>query len=264
MPEAVKVVFRSGGKQYYFSTNDLEIVRSQTVVVETEYGPELGMVISDPEEINKSQVDSPLKQIIRIATEADQKKKCENKKKVQGYFATCKKLIREQGVDMKLISAELSLDEKRVTFFFTAEQRVDFRELLKKLCSDIKKKIELKQVGVRDEARIIGGFGACGCFMCCNMFISDFDPVSIKMAKEQNLPLNPNKISGACGRLMCCLKYEFDHYHEFSKKAPPRGREVKVEQGKGRITDFNAIKETAIVTLETGIHVEVPISELKK
>lgn len=264
MPEAVKVVFRSGGKHYFFSTNDIEIVQGQWVVVETEQGAEIGKVISAPESIEKSQVDTPLKQIIRTATEADQKTKCENKHKASEYFQRCKKLIRDQGMAMKLISAELSLDGKRVTFYFTAEQRVDFRELLKKLCSEIKKKIELKQVGVRDEARITGGFGACGCFMCCNQFISDFEPVSIKMAKEQNLPLNPNKISGACGRLMCCLKYEFDHYHDFMKKAPQRGRDVKIEQGRGRITDFNAIKQTAIVTLETGLHVEVPISELKK
>lgn len=264
MPEAVKIVFRSGGKQYFFSANDIEVVAGQIVVVETDKGEELGKAVSGPEQIDGSGIGSPLKNVLRIANETDQKSKCENKKKAQEYFQTCKRLIKDQNMDMKLINAEVSLDGKRVSFFFTAEQRVDFRELLKKLCSDTKKKIELKQVGVRDEARILGGFGSCGCFMCCNQFISDFDPVSIKMAKEQNLPLNPNKISGACGRLMCCLKYEHAHYNEFMKKAPRRGKEVKVPQGIGRITDINAIKQTAILTLESGMHIEVPISEINQ
>lgn len=262
MLEVIKVVFRNGGKHYIFSSSGLDIEPRQWVVIETDNGSELGKSISHPQEFDESEFDKQIKSIARIATEEDLEQYAKNKKFAWKYFDICKKLIKELSLEMKLINADLSLDGKHVTFHFTAEQRIDFRELLKKLCSRIKKKIELRQVGVRDEAKIVGGFGSCGCFMCCTQFLSDFAPVSIKMAKEQNLPLNPSKISGVCGRLMCCLKYESDCYKDFMEKAPGKGTEIKLPQGTATIVDFNVIKESAILSLENGLCVEMPVAEL--
>lgn len=262
MPDVIKVVFRGGGKHYYFSASGFDIKPGHWVVTETDNGLWLGRAISYPKKIGESEFELPIKNIVRIATSEDIEQHIKNRKESHKYFNVCKELIKELGIGMKLVNADLSLDGKHITFHFTAEQRVDFRELLKKLCSRIKKKIELRQVGVRDEAKIIGGFGSCGCFMCCTQFLSDFEPVSIKMAKEQNLPLNPNKISGVCGRLMCCLKYESDHYKEFMERVPERGTKVQLPQGAAVIIDFNVPKQSAILSLENGIHVELPVQEL--
>lgn len=262
MSDVVKIVFRNGGKHYSFSSDGLDVKPGQWVVIETDNGLQLGKAVSHCQEIYESEPERHFKSIARIATEEDIEQYSENKKYARKYFDICKNLIKELGLEMKLINTDLSLDGKHVTFHFTAEQRIDFRELLKKLCSRIKKKIELRQVGVRDEAKIMGGFGSCGCFMCCTQFLSDFAPVSIKMAKEQNLPLNPDKISGICGRLMCCLKYESDHYREFMKRAPEKGTEIQLPQGTATVVDFNVTKGSAVLFLENGLSVEMPIDEI--
>lgn len=263
MPTAVKVAFRPGGKAYHFSPADLDLKYGEEVIVKTEKGLEVARVVSCPSDIEEKDLVSPLKDIIRIATDEDRAKIEKHKKLEDEYYHVCKTKARKLNLEMKIINAELSFDGKSTTFHFLAEQRVDFRQLVKELNTELKVKVELRQIGVRDEAKFIGGFGCCGQRLCCTQFMCDFDPVSIKMAKEQNLPLNPNKISGNCGRLMCCLKYENEVYKEFKKRAPRVGSKVKTPEGRGEVCEVNTLKESLLVALENGTRQEYPLEVIK-
>ena len=247
------VKFRNAGKVYYFSpgeNKDLEI--GTGVIVETARGLEYGTICMETSEVCDKQVVKPLKSIIRIATEEDLKKKEENDQKRENAMALCQEKIDKHGLEMKLIDVEHTFDNSKIIFYFTADGRVDFRELVKDLASVFRMRIELRQVGVRDEAKILGGCGPCGKGLCCATWMVDFQPVSIKMAKTQNLSLNPSKISGICGRLMCCLKYENEVYNELRKGMPDAGEIVETQDGKGKVVDTNLLQGKLRVRLYTG------------
>ena len=229
MIKIVGVRFKNAGKIYYFDPVDFEIEKNIDVVVETARGLEYGKIVVGPKEIEEEKLISPLKPIIRIATEEDKAIYRENKEKAKETFEICQQKIKEHGLTMFLIDCEYTFDRNKLIFYFTAEGRIDFRELVKDLASIFKTRIELRQIGVRDEAKSIGGLGTCGRKLCCSSWLGDFQPVSIKMAKDQSLSLNPTKISGICGRLFCCLKYEHDVYVEAIEKMPVVGSVVKVE-----------------------------------
>ena len=234
MIKIVGVRFKNAGKIYYFDPVDFEIEKNIDVVVETARGLEYGKIVVGPKEIEEEKLISPLKPIIRIATEEDKAIYRENKEKAKETFEICQQKIKEHGLTMFLIDCEYTFDRNKLIFYFTAEGRIDFRELVKDLASIFKTRIELRQIGVRDEAKSIGGLGTCGRKLCCSSWLGDFQPVSIKMAKDQSLSLNPTKISGICGRLFCCLKYEHDVYVEAIEKMPVVGSVVKVENQKGK------------------------------
>jgi len=258
MYEVIQVRLREAGKVSYFSTSGLRPAVDSCVIVQADRGLDYGLVVSDPEIILDAEVvEEPLRKIIREATPQDLAQIEKNKKKVKEIIGTCGQKIKEHKLPMKLIDAEYSFDRSRVVFYFTAEGRVDFRELIKDLAAIFKARIELKQIGVRDEARFLGGFGPCGRVLCCASFLKDFDAVTIKMAKEQNLPLNPTKISGLCGRLMCCLSYEHECYKELMKDMPHVGEKIKTKDVKGKIINVNAIKRTITIETEDGRQVEV-------
>ncbi len=262
MPRVIGVSFREAGKISYFET-DADVLPGDKVVVNTSQGTELGDVVSPPENMPESEVVTSLKKITRKANQEDLQKLEEQKMLEKEAFHTCHQKIAEHKLQMKLVDAEYLFDESKIIFYFSAENRVDFRELVKDLASTFKKRIELKQIGVRDEAKIIGGLGGCGRRLCCNTFLKDFEPVSVKFAKEQNLPLNPFKISGVCGRLMCCLRYEYDHYKEFNKKAPKKGSNVSTSHGEGRVVDYNVPRNSVIVEISDGFRYDVPLGEIK-
>lgn len=244
MKEVIGVRFRENGKIYFFSPLNYKIDPGRYVIVETQHGVEYGKVVLGCREIDETKLQGELKPIIRIATEADQKKHAENQEKNKKAMGICKEKIEKRGLDMKLIGAEYSFDNSKVLFYFTADGRVDFRELVKDLAAVFKTRIELRQVGVRDEAKIVGGIGICGRRLCCNAHLSEFGPVSIKMAKEQNLSLNPGKISGVCGRLMCCLAHEQETYEYLNKKLPNIGDVVKTFDGKsGEVTSVSVLRQ---------------------
>ena len=258
MYEVIQVRLREAGKVSYFSTSGLRPAVDSCVIVQADRGLDYGLVVSDPEIILDAEVvEEPLRKIIREATPQDLAQIEKNKKKVKEIIGTCEQKIKEHKLPMKLIDAEYSFDRSRVVFYFTAEGRVDFRELIKDLAAIFKARIELKQIGVRDEARFLGGFGPCGRVLCCASFLKDFDAVTIKMAKEQNLPLNPTKISGLCGRLMCCLGYEYSTYKNLMKGLPHEGETVKTEKGPGKVVSINALKRAVMVELEDGSQIEV-------
>jgi cell fate regulator YaaT (PSP1 superfamily) len=264
LPLAVKVAFRPGGKVYLFSPAGLNLKYDNEVIVETEKGMELARVVSCSKDVDEADIVTPLKDVVRIATEEDKIKIEKNKQTEEEYLFVGRSKAKDLNLDMKIVNAELSYDGKSVTFHFTAEQRVDFRQLVKDLNTELKIKTDLRQIGARDEAKFIDGYGCCGQRICCAQFIGGFDPVSIKMAKEQNLPLNPSKISGNCGRLMCCLKYENSTYHEFKCHAPKIGDTIKTVDGTARVVDYNVVKETLIVSSENGVRQEYKLSEVKK
>lgn len=243
MIKIVGVRFKSAGKIYYFDPVNLEVEKNQDVVVETARGLEYGTVVVGPKEIDENELVSPLKPIIRIATPEDTKTYLENKEKAKETFELCQKKIKEHDLTMFLIDCEYTFDRNKLIFYFTAEGRIDFRELVKDLAAIFKTRIELRQIGVRDEAKSIGGLGPCGRSLCCSSWLGDFQPVSIKMAKDQSLSLNPTKISGICGRLFCCLKYEHDIYAEAIDVMPVVGSIVKVEEGKGKVIEINPLLE---------------------
>ena len=247
MINIVGVRFKNAGKIYYFDPVDFEIEKDMDVVVETARGLEYGTVVVGKKEIDEESLVSPLKPIIRIATEEDTKIYKENKEKAKETFELCLQKIKEHELTMYLIDCEYTFDRNKLIFYFTAEGRIDFRELVKDLAAIFKTRIELRQIGVRDEAKSIGGLGPCGRSLCCSSWLGDFQPVSIKMAKDQSLSLNPTKISGICGRLFCCLKYEHDVYVEAIEKVPPVGAIVKVEGNKGRVIETNPLLEQAKV-----------------
>lgn len=245
MIKIVGVRFKNAGKIYYFDPVDFEIEKNIDVVVETARGLEYGKIVVGPKEIEEEKLISPLKPIIRIATEEDKAIYRENKEKAKETFEICQQKIKEHGLTMFLIDCEYTFDRNKLIFYFTAEGRIDFRELVKDLASIFKTRIELRQIGVRDEAKSIGGLGTCGRKLCCSSWLGDFQPVSIKMAKDQSLSLNPTKISGICGRLFCCLKYEHDVYVEAIEKVPPVGAIVKVDGNKGKVIETNPLLEQA-------------------
>jgi len=247
MINIVGVRFKNAGKIYYFDPVDFAIEKDMDVVVETARGLEYGSVVVGKKEIDEESLVSPLKPIIRIATEEDNKIYKENKEKAKETFELCLQKIKEHELTMYLIDCEYTFDRNKLIFYFTAEGRIDFRELVKDLAAIFKTRIELRQIGVRDEAKSIGGLGPCGRSLCCSSWLGDFQPVSIKMAKDQSLSLNPTKISGICGRLFCCLKYEHDVYVEAIEKVPPVGSIVKVDGNKGKVIETNPLLEQAKV-----------------
>lgn len=250
MVKTVGVRFKKAGKIYYFDPDDLDIKMEDNVIVETIRGIEFGEVVLGVREVPEDQIVAPLKKVLRIATDEDKKTYQENKNKEKDALAICLQKVQQHNLDMKLIDVEYTFDNNKIIFYFTADGRVDFRELVKDLASVFKTRIELRQIGVRDESKMIGGVGPCGRALCCSSFLGDFAPVSIKMAKEQSLSLNPAKISGICGRLMCCLKYEQEAY-EYARKIVPRvGSIVDTPEGKGDVVDNNILKETVRVMLE--------------
>ena len=243
MIKIVGVRFKNAGKIYYFDPLELELEKNMDVVVETARGLEYGTIVVCPKEIDESELVSPLKPIIRVATDEDRQVYIENKEKAKETFELCQQKIKEHDLNMFLIDCEYTFDRNKLIFYFTAEGRIDFRELVKDLASIFKTRIELRQIGVRDEAKSIGGLGPCGRKLCCSTWLGDFQPVSIKMAKDQSLSLNPTKISGICGRLFCCLKYEHDVYAEAIDAMPVVGALVKVDESKGKIIEVNPLLE---------------------
>lgn len=237
----IGVRFKKVGKIYYFSSNGMNIVCGDKVIVETVRGVECGEVVLADREMEENQLGSPLKPVIRIATKRDFEIIEHNKKKEKEAYAICEEKIRKHGLKMDLVDVECTFDNNKLLFYFTAENRVDFRELVKDLASVFRTRIELRQIGVRDEAKMLGGLGICGQPFCCSRFLGEFQPVSVKMAKEQSLSLNPTKLSGTCGRLMCCLKYESEAYEDLLKTTPKVGAYVKTAEGKGVVTDVNLL-----------------------
>ncbi|MBP3914431.1 MULTISPECIES: stage 0 sporulation family protein [unclassified Clostridium] len=252
MIKVVGVRFKKAGKIYYFDPADMNIQKDTYVVVETARGIEFGECVIGIKEISEKDIVAPLKSVLRIATEEDINKHFKNKDKEKDAFDICLKKIQEHELTMKLIDVEYTFDNNKVIFYFTADGRVDFRELVKDLATIFKTRIELRQIGVRDEAKMLGGLGPCGRPMCCSTFLGDFASVSIKMAKEQNLSLNPTKISGICGRLMCCLNYEQSTYEDIRKRMPKVGSIVKTSEGTGEVFSNNTVKESVKVKLRKG------------
>ena len=251
MVEVVGIRFRGAGKIYYFAPNNIKFNKGDFAIVETVRGMEIGEVMLDNRQVPEEHTVSPLKPVIRKATDADIKKIDQIKQKEKKAFETCLEKIHEHKLDMSLVDVEYTFDENKVLFYFTADGRVDFRELVKSLASVFKTRIELRQIGVRDEAKMLGGIGVCGRPICCNSFLGEFQPVSIKMAKEQNLSLNPTKISGTCGRLMCCLKYEQSTYEEMLKFVPRVDTIVDTPDGRGTVIENNVLGGMAKVRIDT-------------
>lgn len=250
MTKVVGVRFKKAGKIYYFSPDNIDIKLEDFVIVETARGIEFGEVVIGPKKISEEEIVAPLKNVIRVALDNDVETHRENKKKARLAMEICNEKIGEHGLLMKLVDVEYTFDNNKVIFYFTADGRVDFRELVKDLASIFKTRIELRQIGVRDEAKMVGGIGPCGRITCCKQFLGEFEPVSIKMAKEQSLSLNPSKISGLCGRLMCCLKYEQDNYEELIKSLPNIGALVNTEKGRGTVVETYTLLERVKVRVK--------------
>ena len=267
MTRVVGVRFRNVGKIYYFAPKEYEIKVGDHVIVETARGVEYGKVVLAPKDVKDEEVVHPLKEVLRVATPEDEEQECRNRIKEREAFKICHKKIREHGLEMKLIDAEYTFDNNKVLFYFTADGRIDFRQLVKDLAAIFKTRIELRQIGVRDETKILGGIGICGRCLCCHTYLSEFVPVSIKMAKEQNLSLNQTKISGVCGRLMCCLKNEQETYEELNKKLPGLGDTVTTPDGlQGSVHSVNVLRQLVKVVVEINDEKEIqefPVSELK-
>ena len=253
MTKVIGVRFRRAGKVYFFSPGKLEIRHGDNVIVETARGVEFGSVVTGPREVEEERISQPLKSVIRIANRDDYRREEKNREKEKEAFSICQEKIRKHGLEMKLIDAEYTFDNNKVLFYFTADGRIDFRELVKDLASVFRTRIELRQIGVRDETKIRGGLGICGRELCCHTYLTEFAPVSIKMAKEQNLSLNPSKISGVCGRLMCCLTNEEQTYEELNSRLPVVGDTVTTpEKLKGDVQSVNVLRRLVkvVVTLD--------------
>ncbi|MDP3880170.1 MAG: stage 0 sporulation family protein [Dehalococcoidales bacterium] len=262
MAEIVGVRFKKTGKVYYFDPAGIDLAVNDYVVVETARGPEFGQVVIIPGQVLASEAEKPSKSVVRKANPEDIERARELEAKEREALAECAKLVSKFNLPMKLLSAEYSLDGKRLTFYFGAAERVDFRDLVRELANRLKVRVELRQTGPRDEAKLIGGCGRCGRQLCCAGFLSEFAPVSIRMAKDQGLPLNPMKISGCCGRLMCCLGYESDYYREMKGRLPKNGQMVATASGEAKVVGNNPLKETVMVELENQAIVELPLSEI--
>lgn len=252
MNNIVGVKFRKPGKIYFFDAGNLDIEKNQYVIVETSLGEEFGTVVTTPKKVKENKTKEPLKKIIRIATKEDINNYETNKKKEPEALRICKEKIKKHNLKMNLIEVEYKFDNSKILFYFTADGRIDFRDLVKDLASIFRTRIELRQIGVRDEIRRIGGNGICGRELCCCSFLGSFDTVSIKMAKEQNIALNPSKISGSCGRLMCCLRYEQEVYEEKLNRLPKVGAIVKTADGEGTVENIETLKEVVKVKLKDG------------
>lgn len=267
MIKIVGVRFRKAGKIYYFDPAGMEIETGTHVIVETARGIEFGTVMIPPREMEEDGVVQPLKPVIRIATEADEITEQKNKEKEKEAFQICLEKIAKHKLEMKLVEAEYTFDNNKLLFYFTADGRIDFRELVKDLASVFRTRIELRQIGVRDETKILGGIGICGRCLCCHTYLSEFAPVSIRMAKEQNLSLNQTKISGVCGRLMCCLKNEQETYEELNRRLPGIGDTVTTPDGiQGNVQSVNVLRQLVKVVVEIGDEKEIqefPVGELK-
>lgn len=250
MIKVIGVRFRTAGKIYFFSPGGLELKAGDKVIVETARGVEFGSVVTGIKEVPDDQISQPLKPVIRIATQDDVRREAKNREKEKDAFKICQEKIRKHGLEMKLIDAEYTFDNNKVLFYFTADGRIDFRELVKDLASVFRTRIELRQIGVRDETKIRGGIGICGRPLCCHTYLTEFAPVSIKMAKEQNLSLNPTKISGVCGRLMCCLTNEEETYEELNSHLPSIGDYVTTpEKLKGEVQSVNVLRQTVKIVV---------------
>ena len=267
MTKVVGVRFRETGKVYYFSPNSLTLKKGEHVIVESARGQDYGFVAFEETEVSDDKVVAPLRHVVRLATNEDEERVQDNKKREKEARIICVDRIKKRGLDMKLIDVEYAFDNSRLLFYFTADGRVDFRELVKDLASEFKTRIELRQVGVRDETKLLGGIGICGRELCCHTYLHDFAPVSIKMAKEQNLSLNPTKISGNCGRLMCCLRNEEETYEYLHKKLPNKGDVAyAVDGAAGEVVDINILRQTVRILIEDGDEKEIreyPVEELK-
>lgn len=266
MVQIVGVRFKSVGKIYYFDPGDLTLEVGTSVIVETARGVEMGTVAIANRLVDESGVVQPLKKVVRAATKEDFKKVEDNEKKEAEAFVICAEKIKAHKLEMKLVDVEYTFDGSKVLFYFTADGRIDFRELVKDLASVFRTRIELRQIGVRDEAKMIGSYGICGRNLCCSQFLGDFAPVSIKMAKEQGLSLNPTKISGTCGRLMCCLKYEQEAYEDLLKVTPKQGAFVSTPDGKGTVVSVNLLKGKVKVSIDGGREKQVtefPVKDVK-
>ena len=265
MIKVVGVRFRTAGKIYFFDPGKFQIKKGDYVIVETARGIEFGTVVGNMKEIEDDKVIQPLKPVIRIANQRDIEQEAANKEKEKEAYKICLEKIRKHGLEMKLIDAEYTFDNNKVLFYFTADGRIDFRELVKDLAAVFKTRIELRQIGVRDETKIVGGIGICGRPLCCHTHLSDFIPVSIKMAKEQNLSLNPTKISGVCGRLMCCLKHEEETYEELNRRLPGIGDHVTTDDGlKGEVQSVNVLRQLVKVVVDVNDEKEIREYEASK
>ena len=262
MSDIVGIRFKKAGKIYYFDPAGIELKSGDYAILQTSRGLEIGQVIIAPTQVLVEEVTEPLSKVVRKAEPEDIEQASELDAKAEEALIECGRLTGELNLPMKLLSAEYSLDGKRVTFLFSAEERVDFRELVKRLTNHLKVRVELRQIGSRDEAKLIGGFGRCGRPLCCTTFLGEFSPVSIRMAKDQNLPLNPMKISGICGRLMCCLGYENEQYRERKAKMPKVGKRVSTHMGEATVVGTNPLKETVLVELDSEARVELPLSDV--
>ncbi|MBT2692168.1 stage 0 sporulation family protein [Bacillus sp. ISL-55] len=249
MYDVVGVRFKKAGKIYYFDPGDLSIQKDEFVIVETVRGVEYGRVVTPRKQVGEKDVVLPLKKVVRIADQKDRLIVEENKTAAKEAYDVCSDKVNEHQLDMKLVDVEYTFDRNKVIFYFTADGRVDFRELVKDLASIFRTRIELRQIGVRDEAKMLGGIGPCGRMLCCSTFLGDFDPVSIKMAKDQNLSLNPTKISGLCGRLMCCLKYENDEYESAKEQLPDLGEMIITPDGTGKVVGLNILERVMQVDI---------------
>ncbi|KMK90530.1 stage 0 sporulation family protein [Rossellomorea marisflavi] len=250
MYDVVGVRFKKAGKIYYFDPGQLDVHKNCYVIVETVRGVEFGKVVVERKSVGENDVVLPLKKVIRIADQKDRLIVDENKSSAEEAYNVCCDKINQHRLDMKLVDVEYTFDRNKVIFYFTADGRVDFRELVKDLASIFRTRIELRQIGVRDEAKMLGGIGPCGRMLCCSTFLGDFEPVSIKMAKDQNLSLNPTKISGLCGRLMCCLKYENDEYEAAKEELPDMGAVIKTPHGKGKVVGLNILERILQVEIK--------------
>ena len=265
MKEIVRVKLRSAGEVKCFLANGMKFDAGERVIIEADRGLEYGEVVTPNEEIaDFSSMGKPLRKVIRKVNPWDEEQIEKNKAKTKELMNVCEKKIGEHKLPMKLVDAEYSFDRSKIIFYFTAENRVDFRELVKNLASIFRVRIELRQIGVRDEAKMLGGHGPCGRRLCCMSFLKNFDPVTIKMAKVQNLPLNPSKISGLCSRLMCCLGYEYKNYREYSKGMPKIGKEIKTEHGRGKVMAVNPLKRIVTVNLGDGNIKDIRIDDIKE
>lgn len=261
MVDIIGVRFKPAGKTYYFDPMNFDIKEGDKVIVETSRGIEYGNVVIGKKQVSENSITKPLKAVLRMANDEDNRRNEENRLKEKEAFGICLEKIKEHGLDMKLIEAEYTFDGNKVLFYFTADGRIDFRELVKDLATVFRTRIELRQIGVRDESKTVGSIGACGRSLCCSQFLDEFVPVSIKMAKEQGLSLNPAKISGACGRLMCCLKYEQDMYEELLKETPKQGASVRTPDGDGIVESVSLLK--GLVKVKLGDESETTLKEFK-
>jgi cell fate regulator YaaT (PSP1 superfamily) len=263
MPLVTGVTFRRVGKVYYFDPGELALREGDFVIAETARGIEFGEVVLEPRDVSVEELVAPLKKIVRVASNEDLQREAANREKERNAMEVCERKVVEHNLQMKMLDAECSFDGSMITFSFSAEGRIDFRELVRDLANTLHIRVQLHQIGVRDEAKLIGGYGTCGRTLCCATFLSTFEPVSMKMAKDQSLFLNPSKFSGACGKLMCCLRYEHEYYKSMQHRLPSPGAVLEIEQGKVRVLEVNVISGVLTVETEEGVQLHVPSNRIK-